>query len=302
MEAASLRTMADPPATHHILNSISAVTATFTVDMSECTYAQAGGTPDTTDTTPTSSTEPSAAASMVSPSERAVPTSPTMPNHVDIATFEPKPWPRLHLLGLPRELRDQIYTYAIVSDKPVDIGSGGRRQKYFYDIPALTKVSRQLRLETRGMFLEQNTLTFDEETLITSLSSKPFNALKALCAGSELKNIRIYSHRYGGCSGNDIDATLVATKTSDGLDVSLTIVESRWKACSCRVERLANEYGDQDGAIIRFLEALRLDYTGDIHYACDNEVFDEERDEEFFDLIIGQDTTICDIHLDSVLY
>ena len=163
-------------------------------------------------------------------------------------------------------------------------------------------VSRQLRLETHQMFLEQNTLVFDEETLITSLSSKPINALKALCAGSEIKNIRMYSHRLGGRSGNAIDAILVVTKTNDGLDVALTRVDSRWKVCSCRVERLANEYGNQDGAIIRFLEALRLDYTGDIHYACDNEVFDEERDEEFFDLIIGQDTTICDIHLDSVLY
>jgi hypothetical protein len=239
---------------------------------------------------------------MVSPTESAVATSPTMPNHVDIATLEPKAWPRLHLLGLPRELRDQIYTYAIVSNKPVNIGTGGRRQRYFYNIPALTKVSRQLRLETHQMFLEQNTLVFDEQTLITSLSSKPFNALKALCMGSELKNIRIYSHRFGWRSGIDIDATLVATKTSNGLDVSLTTVESRWKVCSCRVERLANEYEDQDGAIIRFLEALRLDYAGRIQYACDNEVFDEEHHKEFFDLIIGHDTTICDIHLDSALY
>lgn len=152
------------------------------------------------------------------------------------------------------------------------------------------------------MFLEQNTLVFDEQTLITSLSSNPINALKALCAGSELKSTRIYSRRFGWRSGIDIDATLVAIKTSNGLDVSLTTVESRWKVYSCRVERLANEYGHQDGAIVRFLEASRLDYAGHIQYACDNEVFDEERHKEFFDLIIGHDTTICDIQLDSVLY
>lgn len=225
-----------------------------------------------------------------------------MPNHVDIATLEPKLWPRLHLLGLPRELRDQIYRYAIVSHRPVSIGPGDRRSKSCYNIPPLTKVSRQLRNETRRMFLEQNTLKIDEQTIITSLSSQPFNTFKALCTGSELKNTRIYSHRLGGRSGNAIDATLVATKTSDGLKVSFKNVESHWKVCSCRIERLAIEYGDQEGAIVRFLEALRLDYVGHIHYACNESVFDDEHDEEFFDLIIGHDTTVCDIHLDSVLY
>lgn len=263
---------------------------------------QPGGTVDTTDTMPTSPTNSSATTSMVDVNERATATSPTMPDRVDIATLEPKPWPRLHLLELPRELRDQIYTYAIISDKPVNIGPGDRREKYFYNIPALTKVSRQLRHETRRMFLEQNTLKIDEQTLIVSLSSKPFNTFKAWCAGSELKNTRTYSHRLGRCSGNAIDATLVATKTSDGVKVSLENVESDWKVCSCRVERLANECGDQESAIVRFLEALRLDYAGFIHYACNESVFDDEHDEEFFDLIIGYDTTICDIHIDSVLY
>lgn len=135
-EVVSPRTMADPPATHHIANSIWAVTATLTDDMAECTNAQAGGTVGTKVTMPTPSTKPSVAASMVNPTERAVATSPTMPNHVDIATLEPKAWPRLHLLGLPRELRDQIYTYAIVSDKPVNIGTGGRRQRYFFQHPS----------------------------------------------------------------------------------------------------------------------------------------------------------------------
>lgn len=152
------------------------------------------------------------------------------------------------------------------------------------------------------MFLEQNPLKIGGRTLVASLSSKPFTAFEALYRGSELKNIRMYSHRLGGHSGNAIGATLAATKTSDGLEASLTKAVSRWKVCRCRVERLANEFGNHDGAIVQFLEALRLHYVGGIHYACDDPVFDEEHDEEFFDLIIGHDITICDVHLDSVLY
>lgn len=197
-----------------------------TNNAAECTTMQPGEIVDTTNTMPTSPTNPSAATSMVNVNERATATSPTMPDRVDIAALEPNPWPRLHLLGLPRELRDQIYTYAIVSDRPVGIGPGDRRNKSFYNIPALTKVSCQLRLETRRMFLEQNTLRIDEQTHITGLSSKPFNTFKALCAGSELKRAHVYSHRLGGRSGNAIDATLVVTKTSYGLKVSLENVET----------------------------------------------------------------------------
>lgn len=39
------------------------------------------------------------------------------------------------------------------------------------------------------MFLEQNTLEINERALMTIRSSRPFDAFKALCAGSELQKI-----------------------------------------------------------------------------------------------------------------
>jgi len=296
--------MADPSATNHTAESRKAVAAFSSEDMTEYTAAHPGEIRDNVGTMPTPTTNSSSATSTINPTGHEAASTLAYPDTADLTTLESKPWPRLHLLGLPRELRDQIYKYAIVSDKPVNIGPGGRgRRRHFFNIPALTKVSRQLRHETRRMFLEQNTLAIDESKLITSWSSKPLDMLKALCADSELQNAHIYSHKWVGTNGkyrNEIHATLVANKTSGGLNVSLTNVESNWKVCSCRVESFANKYGNREGAIVRGLEALRQAYVGHVHYARDEPEIDEH--EEHSDLIVGHSVEVCDIHLTSVLY
>ena len=186
--------MADPSATNHTAESRKAVAAFSSEDMTDYTDAHPGGIRDTTDAMPISPTESNAAARTIGSTERGLASTTGTVDPISLATLEAKPWPRLHLLGIPRELRDQIYKYAIVSDKPVNIGPGGRgSRRYFFNIPALTKVSHQLRHETRHMFLEQNTLAIDESKLITSWSSKPLDMLKALCADSELQNAHILS-------------------------------------------------------------------------------------------------------------
>ena len=129
--------MADPSATNHTAESRKAVAAFSSEDMTDYTDAHPGGIRDTTDAMPISPTESNAAARTIGSTERGLASTTGTVDPISLATLEAKPWPRLHLLGIPRELRDQIYKYAIVSDKPVNIGSGGsRRRRYFFQYPS----------------------------------------------------------------------------------------------------------------------------------------------------------------------
>lgn len=178
-------------------------------------------------------------------------------------------WPRLHLLGLPRELRDQIYRYAIVDDDCVGICVTFGRHGFLQNIPALIRVSRQLRHETHKMFLEENRITFYDFRLFTCLSSKPMGAFKALCAVVELQRVSINENRFimnndGAALTEHRAAFTVSKNNGGGLEVEFeNMVDKDGAAefCGCRIERLARQVGDQDNSIIRFLEALRADYA-----------------------------------------
>ena len=296
--------MANSPTTNHIAKSNSAVAAASADYITEYRDAHPVCTPDTTGTMPTSPTKSSAATSTIAPTERAAPTTLTTQNHIDIETLDSEPWPRLHLLGLPRELRDQIYTYAIVSDEPVFIGPINKR---FENIPPLTRVSRQLRSETHRMFLEQNMLEINERALMTIRSSRPFDTFKALCAGSELQKICMDSSRLIGRHEErkvEIMADLVVIKTNDGLNVDFPILFGDYNAyaiCDCRVERLANECGGLHGAIVRLLEALRQDWVDHGHDEC-NDPWCKSEHYEPYSCTIGHDFEFCDVHKGSLLY
>jgi hypothetical protein len=258
--------MADPSAKNRTAESHKAVAAFSAEDMTDYTDAHPGGIRDTTDAMPISPTESNAATRTTGSTERGLASTTGTVGPTSLATLEAKPWPRAHLLGIPRELRDQIYKYAIVSDERIFIGpSNDGRNKRFENIPPLIRASRQLRLETHRMFLEQNTLEINERALMTNLSSKPFHAFKALCAGSELQKIYMDSEKSIGPPGEtkvQIMADLLVVKTSDGLHISLpglSVEDDGYEICSCRIERLASEYGGQEGAIVKFLEALRRD-------------------------------------------
>lgn len=65
------------------------------------------------------------------------------------------------LLDLPPELRNTIYRYVMISDKPIKIKYEHGYRRFtkisrFTMIPALTLVSKQLRIETQRMFFEEN--------------------------------------------------------------------------------------------------------------------------------------------------
>jgi hypothetical protein len=298
--------MADPLTTNHIANFNTGVAATSADNMTESTNAQSGATLDTTSITPSSLAQSNTPTSTISTTEQEAAPSATNADSADLTTLEANPWPRLHLLGLPRELRDKIYKHAIVSDEPVFIGP---IDKCFVGIPPLTETSRQLRHETHRMFLEQNTLEIDETALMTIQSSKPFNTFKALCAGSELQKISMDSSRLCGRGGEEVRveimADLVVVKTSDGLKASLLGLLSdctaTYKICACRVKRLANEHDGQNGAVVRFLEALRQDWMDHSYDKC-NDSRCEPEDDEHGNCIFGHNLDSCDIHPARILY
>jgi hypothetical protein len=298
--------MADPPTTNHIANSNTAVAATSADNMTESTNAQSGATLDTAGIEPTPFAKSNTPTSTISTTEQEAAPTPAESGTPDLNTLEANPWPRLHLLGLPRELRDKIYKHAIVSDEPVFIGP---TDKCFVGIPPLTETCRQLRRETHRMFLEQNTLEINEDDLMTIQSSTPFNIFKALCAGSELQKISMDSSRLCGRRGEEVRveimADLVVVKTSDGLEVSLPGLLSdctaSYKICACRIERLANEHGGQNGAVVRFLEALRQDWMDHSYDKC-NDSRCESEDDEHDNCVFGHNVEFCDIHPARILY
>lgn len=74
---------------------------------------------------------------------------------------------RLAFLDLPAELRNKIYRYNMISNEPIKVQSARtwHDRHRFTILPALTFVSKQVRLETQRIFLEENEFIFVAETL-----------------------------------------------------------------------------------------------------------------------------------------
>jgi len=271
--------MADPPAD----KCTTMTAATLAIEATERTNATTDATPDSTEPTPTSQAlvQLNAATNAMSltTEHKSAPTS-TTENSNDHATIAGKIWPRFHLLGLPRELRDEIWRLVVVNKDYCYIHVEFRRQGSFSNIPALIKVSRQIRHETRRMFLEENTIETSAYNFLTCLSSKPLTELKALCAGAELQKIEISGESWRGPNRptiylstlSIIRYTFEVSRTQDGLKVKFTnlyVKEGDTDPCGCRIENLASLYGQHDNAIIRFLEALREDYLAVAYNDCE---------------------------------
>jgi hypothetical protein len=107
-ESVSPNTMADPPTTNHIADSKTAVAATSADNMTESTNAQSGVALETASIEPTPFAQSNTPTSTISTAEQEAAPAPTSLGTADLNTLEANLWPRLRLLGLPRELRDKI--------------------------------------------------------------------------------------------------------------------------------------------------------------------------------------------------
>ena len=142
---------------------------------------------------------------------------------------------------------------------------------------------------------------------MTIRSDKPFKAFEALCAGSELQSIFMDSAKWYGPNVEvevEIMADLIVDKTSDGLEVRLPVLitdNDEYQVCDCRVDRLVNEHGGQEGAIVRFLEALRQDWM-DHSYNEYHDVWCGSKRDEHNACVFSQQFEFCDIHINSLLF
>jgi hypothetical protein len=237
--------MADPPTDEHT-SSTKAAAAMPIIEAAECKGATTDATSDTTndaaldealdstDLMPTSQAlvQLNAATSAMSLTDlKADPTS-TTENSNDHGTIAGKTWPRLHLLGLARELRDEIWRRVGVKDGEFYIAVPFGRQGSFSDVPALIRASRQVRHETRRMFLEENTIGFSDHEFLTCFSSKSMAAFGALCIGVELQRVEVSGDETRGPYSKYSDPiwiryTFEVSNTKDGL-VHTLVHEGRW--------------------------------------------------------------------------
>lgn len=303
--------MEDSPADSHTA-ALRIASLTSSDDTTGYTTAQPDAIPDTT-VTPQALAQLNAATSIMSLTERKAAPS-TTPDPSDLPTPEANPWPRLHLLGLPRELRDQIWRYAVVSDEPVNIGPSWGRRKHFTNTPALTQASRQLRAENRRIFLAENKIAFRDFYLLTSLSPKPFHAFKALYAGSQLQHVEVLAERSCGPHRGPklhFRATLILRRSKNGRGLEYEFQLTRFAqlnlrgvyldVCWCRVERLASQYGGEVDDIIRVLEALRQAYVEQSHDGCDETRWYGEHFEHY-DCPLSQKEEWCPDHPHAILF
>lgn len=130
-------------------------------------------------------------------------------------------YPRAHLLGLPPELRNKIYRHAIMSQQPINVTlEGSPHHGHLTITPPLTIVNRQLRHETRPIFLEENTFAIADPCILNYASELPFRTIENLCKGVELQRVRVSlvtSVVVANRGKFDVEATFTVVKTEGGL-------------------------------------------------------------------------------------
>lgn len=190
-------------------------------------------------------------------------------------------YPRAHILGLPPELRNRIYRDAVVQNQPINVTlEGSPHRGHFTITPPLTTVSRQLRHETRPIFLEENTFAIVDPCILNYASEQPFRTFEKLCTGTELRRVQVSlvtSVVVANRGKFDVEATFTLVKSQSGhlevrdaeysgcqpgmvglvLLVTGMIVSRRVEVCGCRIAALAEKAGPGKGGIIKFLGEMR---------------------------------------------
>lgn len=186
------------------------------------------------------------------------------------------------LLDLPPELRNHIYSYAMVRDQPIEVQCRYNRSSRCYGftmIPPLSLVNRQLRLETLGLFLRESEFKLTREFMQQGKLGSLF-ALHRMHrnVGLELKTLHI-CHRLKkkplgthACFQCEAHLTLskgegrveVTTEAYAGIPVfrrfSLPMsVRYDINVCGCRIQRFAREFNEDSGPhdIVPFFQGMQ---------------------------------------------
>lgn len=167
----------------------------------------------------------------------------------------------LGLLDLPAELRNSIYRYVVVRNQPIELQYKSDRHSkscYFTMIPALTLVSKQLRLETQRLFLEENEFRVGAPVLQERGALPTFRRMHQLI-GLELKTIHVSYSILKRCRGKNfqLEAELILSKVEGRIRIvkqayrgkifkfqsPITIMDFWYmRVCGCRVQTLVHNY------------------------------------------------------------
>lgn len=169
----------------------------------------------------------------------------------------------LGLLDLPPELRNSIYRYILVSNQPIAIQFESDRHSkrcHFTMIPALTLVSKQLRLETQRLFLEENEFQVGAAVLQERYALAAFRRMHQLI-GLELQTIHVSYSILKRCGGRhfQLEAELTLNKVEGRIIIAKQAYHGKsfhfespatlrstyvrhMEVCGCRVQTLVHHY------------------------------------------------------------
>lgn len=189
----------------------------------------------------------------------------------DTHTTQSEPEPeRASLLGLPGEIRNQIYAYVVVRKGPIEIkhatqyvGDGLSLQRFTPEmVQPLTMVSRKLRREVQSLLVRENHFKItDCSRFFEPKSMRALSSFRGFCEGfgAELRRISVRLQRCGwvvtpgGLDRKFLKADFTVTKGERLLE--LTKADFQGGRCGCYVRYLARA---SEGSIFRFLERLWL--------------------------------------------
>ena len=176
------------------------------------------------------------------------------------------------LLGLPAELRNQIYRNVLVERDPIEVdcyhwADPVHKPCHFTMTAPLTMVSRQLKQETQAIFLLENVFEFQSD-LLSNHSTAPIRAFRELWrnTGVELQRLDFNLQQYLYVDQDPFNnllyldthtlyANFILVKYGDGLDMAW---DDTYGVCGRRILALVRQCKGAPDSIIRFLGRLRL--------------------------------------------
>lgn len=183
-------------------------------------------------------------------------------------------------LDLPPELRNQIYRLDLVSKNPIALQSDPTGYSGLHRLsqcmrPNLPMVSKQLRLESQRLFLDENEFEVAHKVL-KQRSLAPLTALENVhsIAGTELRTLRICLETENKCFGDlfRLKADMTLSKVQGCLQIAKQAYSSTYigmiparnqppvDVCGCEMQRLIEEFNmrTKKHDIVPFLLHLKV--------------------------------------------
>lgn len=183
------------------------------------------------------------------------------------------------LLELAPELRNNIFRYAIISNEPIKLqfhAIRGTTRRRFTTIPGLLRASKQLRLETQRLFVEENEFEISPEVLKLH-GAAPLTLFRTMHrnVGLELRSVHVCQEIQKRVLGNlfQLKASFTVSKHGAWLAVTDQVYSAALvgkssssrraatsiRVCGCNLKAWLVQYREVavDNDIVEFLTQLK---------------------------------------------